>query len=167
MKQSLSAQTWPSELHARWARVLSSVRSVGAGAVLVEKVGVGAVDCVCAEEHRARRDGRWPALTLLMDVRPRQHSFASCKKLLIILDLCEGRSCSCGRLVVASLCPVCVRVCVRGCVCVCAGVHWPPGAVGTWVWHMLRGARRDLGVVLLGAGDPWSGAHSGAGRESC
>lgn len=67
----------------------------------------------------------------------------------------------------ASLCPVCVRVCVRGCVCVCAGVHWPPGAVGTWVWHMLRGARRDLGVVLLGAGDPWSGAHSGAGRESC
>lgn len=60
MKQSLSAQTWPSELHARWARVLSSVRSVGAGAVLVEKVGVGAVDCVCVQrstELGATADG--------------------------------------------------------------------------------------------------------------
>lgn len=118
---------------------------------------------MCAEEHRARRDGRWPALTLLMDVRPRQHSFASCKKLLIILDLCEGRSCSCGRLVVASLCPVCVRVCVRGCVCVraCTGRRgqWAHGSGTcseergeTWGWCFLGRVTPGRGLTLELAG---------------
>lgn len=92
MKQILSAKMWPFELHAFWVRVLSLVRIVVAGAVLVAKVGVGAVDCLCSEEHSSRRDGRWPALILLIVLGPCQHSFASCKKLLLILELCGGRS---------------------------------------------------------------------------
>lgn len=128
-------------------RCTELVRSVGLGAVLVEKVGGRSGLCVCAEEHRSLgATCRWPALTLLMDVRPCQHSFASCKKLLIILDLCEEGPVAVGGLwwPVCVLCVCCAYV-RRVCVCVC-GVHYRrrgSGHVGlahaqrrraTWGW---------------------------------
>lgn len=50
MKHILSAKMWSFELHELWMNVPSLVRIVVTGAVLVEKVGVGTVDCV----HRNR-----------------------------------------------------------------------------------------------------------------
>lgn len=156
MKRILSAKMWSFELHALCMNVPSLVRIVVTGAVLVEKVGVGAVDCVCSQEQNARRDGL-PG-SFLTVLRPCQYSLASCKRLLTTSELCEGRPCRCGGV----MCSVCVLCCV--CACVYAGRRgqWARGSgtcTGEWgkTWRW----------CFSGEGGPWLGARSRAGRESC
>lgn len=114
MKHVLSAKMWSFELHALWVNVPSLVRIVVTGAVLVEKVGVGAVDCVCSQEQNACRDGLPGSLPTVL--RPRQHSLASCKRLLTSSELCEGRPCRCGSVTcsVCALCGVCACTLAAG-----------------------------------------------------
>lgn len=138
-------------------RVLSLARIVGAGAVLFAKVSVGAVGCLCSEEHGARRDGGWPALILFIVPGPCQRSSASCKKLLLILELRGGGPSAVG----GARWSVCVLCCVCACPCVLA----TSGSGHEGLAHAQMSEARPGGGASRGQVTPgWGLALEPAGR---